>query len=134
MTTELANQVDPHGNDAADDHLEAFCDGCADTHYPGEHRPLIAPELAVLRTAATLTIAGPQYTDTYLVGRSIAVRGILANSANRNAYADHVDTLIGMGLLEVVDGNTPTLGDTGQIVEATTAALDYLTTLDRRTR
>lgn len=37
MTAALANQVDPYGNDAGDDHRMHFCDTCADTHYPDEH-------------------------------------------------------------------------------------------------
>lgn len=37
MTAELANQVDPYGNDAGDEHRRAWCETCTDTHYPDEH-------------------------------------------------------------------------------------------------
>lgn len=134
MTADLANQVDPYGNDAGDEHLAAFCDGCGETHYPGEHRDLTAPEAATLRAAGKLTIAGAVYTDTYLIGSAIAARGILANTQNRNAYAGHVDTLIGMGFLELTEPTTTPLGVEGTPIDATTAALEHLTITDRRTR
>lgn len=134
MTADLAQQVDPHGNDAGDDQRAAFCDGCGDTHYPGEHRDLTAPELATLRAAAQLTIAGAVYTDVYLIGRTIASRGILANTQNRSAYRAHVDTLTSMGFLELTEPTTTPLGFEGTPVDATTAALEHLTNTDRRTR
>lgn len=133
MTT-LADQVDPYGNDAGDDHRAAYCDGCGTTHYPDEHRPLTAPELATLRAAATLTIAGAVYTDTYLIGRAIVARGIAASSDNRRTYREHVDTLAAMGFLEFTEPTTTPLGVTGTPVDAATTALQYLTEIDRSTR
>lgn len=57
MTSDLAAQVDPYGNDAGDEHRMTWCETCTDTHYPDEHNPitLTAPELATLRAAVQLT-------------------------------------------------------------------------------
>lgn len=136
MTAELANQVDPYGNDAGDEHRPVFCDACGGTHYPDEHTrtELTAPELATLRTAAQLTTAGPAYTDRYLVARTIASRGIPDNADNRRHYRDHISTLLTLGLLERPDLYAVIDGAYDNVIDATTAAFEHIRNHDRSTR
>lgn len=134
MTSDLANQVDPYGNDAGDEHRPAWCETCTTTHYPDEHKPitLTAPELATLRAAMQLTIAGPTYTDRYLVDRTIAARGIPNNADNRRHYRDHISTLILWGLLELANPNAPIEYD--NTIGAAEAGFDFIRNYDRSTR
>lgn len=136
MTTGLANQVDPHGNDASDEHRPTWCELCTNSHYPGEHDAitLTAPELATLRTACTLTIAGPAYTDRYLIARTIAARGIPDTADNRRHYRDHISLLISVGLLERPDLYAVIDGSYDNTIDATTAAYTHIRNHDRSTR
>jgi hypothetical protein len=135
-TYEFAQQVDPYGNDAGDEHRATWCEACADTHYRDEHTrtELTAPELATLRTAIQLTTAGPAYTDRYLVGRTIAARGIPDNADNRRHYRDHISTLLTLGLLERPDLYAVIDGSYDNTIDATTAAYEHIRNHDRSTR
>jgi hypothetical protein len=135
MTADLANQVDPYGNDAGDEHRMHSCDVCGETHYGTAHIiVLTAPELATLRTATQLTTAGPAYTDRYLVGRTIAARGIPDNADNRRHYRDHISTLLTLGLLERPDLYAVIDGSYDNTIDATTAAYEHIRNHDRSTR
>lgn len=134
MTAALANQVDPYGNDAGDEHRPTWCETCGDQHYPDEHRELTAPELATLRTALQLTTAGPAYTDRYLVARTIAARGIPDNADNRRHYRNHISSLLDMSLLERPDLYAVVDGSYDNIIDATTAAYEHIRNHDRSTR
>lgn len=136
MTADLANHVDPYGNEAGDEHSKYWCEACADTHYPDEHTrtELTAPELATLRTAVQLTIAGPAYTDRYLVARTIAARGIPDTADNRRHYREHIETLLLVGLLERPDLYAVIDGSYDNTIDATTTAYNHIRNHDRSTR
>lgn len=136
MRNTLADQVDPYGNDAGDEHRKYWCEACADMHYPDEHTrtELTAPELATLRTAVHLTIAGPAYTDRYLVDRTISARGIPDNADNRRHYRNHIRSLLDMGYLERPDLYAVIDGSYDNTIDATTAAYEHIRSHDRSTR
>lgn len=134
MTAELGNQADPYGNDAGDEHRTTWCEACGDQHYPGYHRSLTPPELATLRTAMQLTIAGPAYTDRYLVTRTISARGIPDNADNRRHYRYHINSLLTLGLLERPDLYAVIDGSYDNTIDATTAAYEHIRNHDRSTR
>lgn len=134
MTAQLGNQVDPYGNDASDEHRPAWCETCTSTHYPDEHEPinLSAPELATLRAAVQLTIAGPQYTDRHLVDLTIAARGIPNNADNRRHYRDHISSLVLRGLLELDSPNAPI--EYENTIGAAAASFEFIRDYDRSNR